>query len=96
MSELAQERRLVTSIPGPKSRLPARTSVATTSVGNSVAAVARRAFAQLTDFTHTCFTVTPYEEYVELAEALAEPAPGDHAKKAALFSNVLRFPPPLV
>ncbi|MGP4048651.1 aminotransferase class III-fold pyridoxal phosphate-dependent enzyme, partial [Streptomyces sp. 2A115] len=115
MSELAQERRLVTSIPGPKSQqLLARKSaavangvgvtlpvfvtragggvledvdgnslidfasgIATTSVGNSAKAVVRRASAQLADFTHTCFTVTPYEEYVQVAERLAELTPGD-------------------
>lgn len=125
MSELAQERRLVTSIPGPKSQeLLARKSaavangvgvtlpvfvtragggvledvdgnslidfgsgIAVTSVGNSAAAVVRRASAQLADFTHTCFMVTPYEEYVEVAEALAELTPGDHAKKSALFNS---------
>ncbi|WP_405722496.1 4-aminobutyrate--2-oxoglutarate transaminase [Streptomyces sp. NBC_01537] len=125
MSELAQERRLVTSIPGPKSQaLLARKSaavangvgvtlpvfvtragggvvedvdgnslidfgsgIAVTSVGNSAAAVVRRASAQLADFTHTCFMVTPYESYVEVAEALAELTPGDHAKKSALFNS---------
>jgi 4-aminobutyrate aminotransferase/(S)-3-amino-2-methylpropionate transaminase len=125
MSELAQERRLVTSIPGPKSQaLLARkaaavadgvgvtlpvfvtragggvvedvdgnslidfgSGIAVTSVGNSAAAVVRRASAQLADFTHTCFMVTPYESYVEVAEALAELTPGDHAKKSALFNS---------
>ncbi|WP_127355486.1 4-aminobutyrate--2-oxoglutarate transaminase [Actinacidiphila soli] len=125
MTELAQERRLVTSIPGPKSQeLLARKSaavangvgvtlpvfvtragggvledvdgnslidfgsgIAVTSVGNSAEAVVRRASAQLADFTHTCFMVTPYEEYVEVAEHLAELTPGDHAKKSALFNS---------
>src|SRR5919202_3618848 len=31
--------------------------------------------------------VTPYEGYVEVAEALAELTPGDHAKKSALFNS---------
>ncbi|CAM5724409.1 Acetylornithine/succinyldiaminopimelate aminotransferase [Streptomyces glaucescens] len=46
--------------------------IAVTSVGASAEAVVRRASAQLADFTHTCFMVTPYEGYVEVAEALAE------------------------
>ncbi len=122
---LAQERRLVTSIPGPKSQeLLARktaavangvgttlpvfvtragggvledvdgnslidfgSGIAVTSVGNSAEAVVRRATEQLQAFTHTCFMVTPYEGYVEIAEQLAELTPGDHAKKTALFNS---------
>ncbi|SFF61079.1 4-aminobutyrate aminotransferase apoenzyme [Actinacidiphila alni] len=61
--------------------------IAVTSVGNSAEAVVRRAGAQLADFTHTCFMVTPYEGYVEVAEALNELTPGDHAKKTALFNS---------
>ncbi|MEV6105788.1 4-aminobutyrate--2-oxoglutarate transaminase [Streptomyces sp. NPDC051940] len=61
--------------------------IAVTSVGNSAEAVVRRATEQLQDFTHTCFMVTPYEGYVEVAEALAELTPGDHAKKSALFNS---------
>jgi 4-aminobutyrate aminotransferase/(S)-3-amino-2-methylpropionate transaminase len=125
MAELPQERRLVTSIPGPKSQallvrktaavaagvgvtLPvfiARagggvvedvdgnrlidfgSGIAVTSVGNSAEAVVRRASAQLADFTHTCFMVTPYEGYVEVAEQLNELTPGDHEKRSALFNS---------
>ncbi|MCX2923937.1 4-aminobutyrate--2-oxoglutarate transaminase [Streptomyces sp. NEAU-W12] len=61
--------------------------IAVTSVGASAEAVVRRATAQLADFTHTCFMVTPYEGYVAVAEALAELTPGDHAKKSALFNS---------
>jgi 4-aminobutyrate aminotransferase / (S)-3-amino-2-methylpropionate transaminase / 5-aminovalerate transaminase len=61
--------------------------IAVTSVGAGAAAVVRRAAAQLTDFTHTCFMVTPYEGYVEVCERLAELTPGDHAKKSALFNS---------
>ncbi|MCW2869412.1 4-aminobutyrate--2-oxoglutarate transaminase [Actinacidiphila oryziradicis] len=125
MAELPQERRLVTSIPGPKSQallvrktaavaagvgvtLPvfiARagggvvedvdgnrlidfgSGIAVTSVGSSAEAVVRRASAQLADFTHTCFMVTPYEGYVEVAEQLNELTPGDHEKRSALFNS---------
>ncbi|QXE34392.1 4-aminobutyrate--2-oxoglutarate transaminase [Streptomyces sp. GMY02] len=61
--------------------------IAVTSVGASAEAVVRRASAQLADFTHTCFMVTPYEGYVEVCERLAELTPGDHAKKSALFNS---------
>ncbi|NGN64866.1 4-aminobutyrate--2-oxoglutarate transaminase [Streptomyces sp. A7024] len=61
--------------------------IAVTSVGNSAEAVVRRASAQLQDYTHTCFMVTPYEGYVEVCEQLAELTPGDHAKKSALFNS---------
>lgn len=61
--------------------------IAVTSVGASAEAVVRRASAQLADFTHTCFMVTPYEGYVEVCEALAELTPGTHAKKSALFNS---------
>ncbi|AWK11449.1 4-aminobutyrate--2-oxoglutarate transaminase [Streptomyces spongiicola] len=61
--------------------------IAVTTVGASAEAVVRRASAQLADFTHTCFMVTPYEGYVEVCEALAELTPGDHAKKSALFNS---------
>lgn len=61
--------------------------IAVTSVGSSAEAVVRRAAAQLADFTHTCFMVTPYEGYVEVCEQLAELTPGDHAKKSALFNS---------
>lgn len=61
--------------------------IAVTSVGASAEAVVRRASAQLANFTHTCFMVTPYEGYVEVCEQLAELTPGDHAKKSALFNS---------
>ncbi|MFJ2650664.1 4-aminobutyrate--2-oxoglutarate transaminase [Streptomyces sp. NPDC087420] len=61
--------------------------IAVTTVGASAEAVVRRATAQLADFTHTCFMVTPYEGYVEVCERLAELTPGDHAKKSALFNS---------
>ncbi|MFF2524634.1 4-aminobutyrate--2-oxoglutarate transaminase [Streptomyces liangshanensis] len=61
--------------------------IAVTTVGASAEAVVRRATAQLADFTHTCFMVTPYEGYVEVCEKLAELTPGDHAKKSALFNS---------
>ena len=42
---------------------------------------------QLGDVTHTLFTITPYEEYVRVAELLAEHTPGHHAKKTVLVNS---------
>ncbi|MFL6052104.1 MAG: 4-aminobutyrate--2-oxoglutarate transaminase, partial [Actinoallomurus sp.] len=42
---------------------------------------------QVADFTHTCFMVTPYEEYVAVAEKLNELTPGEHEKRSALFNS---------
>ncbi|NYJ73898.1 4-aminobutyrate--2-oxoglutarate transaminase [Allobranchiibius huperziae] len=61
--------------------------IAVTSVGNSDARVVAGVQEQVADFTHTCFMISPYEEYVAVAEKLAELTPGDHAKKSALFNS---------
>ncbi|GAB2843990.1 4-aminobutyrate--2-oxoglutarate transaminase [Actinoallomurus bryophytorum] len=61
--------------------------IAVTTVGNASPRVVERVRAQVADFTHTCFMVTPYEEYVEVAEALTELTPGDHDKRSALFNS---------
>ncbi len=42
---------------------------------------------QLSQLTHTCFQVTPYEGYVALCERLNELAPGTTPKKSILFST---------
>ncbi|AEF41190.1 4-aminobutyrate--2-oxoglutarate transaminase [Hoyosella subflava] len=122
---LEQIRRLVTEVPGPRSReLAARRSaalpaglasaapvyaaaagggvlvdvdgnsfidlgsgIAVTTVGNSAPRVVERASRQLEKFTHTCFLATPYEPYIEVAEALNRLTPGDHEKRTALFNT---------
>lgn len=122
---LPQERRLVTSIPGPLSqKLMARkmdavaagvgstipvfvaaagggvvvdvdgnslidlgSGIAVTGVGNSNPRVVEAVTAQLNAFTHTCFTVAPYDSYVQVAEALNRLTPGAHAKRTALFNS---------
>jgi 4-aminobutyrate aminotransferase/(S)-3-amino-2-methylpropionate transaminase len=61
--------------------------IAVTSVGHAHPAVAAAIAAQTEDFNHTCFMVTPYEEYVAVAEALNELTPGTHAKRTALFNS---------
>jgi len=43
--------------------------------------------AQVAAFTHTCFMITPYDSYVEVAEALNRLTPGDHEKRTALFNS---------
>ena len=122
---LPQERRLVTELPGPKSKeLLARRSaavsagvsgmmgtfiqaggggvlvdvdgnslidmgsgIAVTSVGNANPEVVERVQAQVAEFTHTCFMVSPYLGYVEVCEALNRLTPGDHEKRSALFNS---------
>ena len=122
---LAQERRLVTELPGPKAReLQARKSaavaqgvgvtmptyaiaagggvvvdvdgnslidlgsgIAVTTVGNADPAVAAAVADQVAKLTHTCFMITGYEGYVEVAERLNRLTPGDHAKRTALFNS---------
>lgn len=118
-------RRLVTEVPGPRSRaLTARkaravaagvgtalpvyveaargallldvdgnqlidlgSGIAVASVGHAAPRVVDAVTRQVTDFTHTCFMVTPYEEYVAVCEALARLTPGGHEKRSALFNS---------
>jgi 4-aminobutyrate aminotransferase/(S)-3-amino-2-methylpropionate transaminase len=61
--------------------------IAVTSVGNAAPRVVEAVRAQVADFTHTCFMVTPYEEYVAVAEQLNELTPGTHEKRSALFNS---------
>ncbi|MGI3781683.1 MAG: aminotransferase class III-fold pyridoxal phosphate-dependent enzyme, partial [Janthinobacterium lividum] len=122
---LPQERRLVTSVPGPRSLeladrrkaavasgvsssvpvyaaaagggvlvdvdgnslIDLGSGIAVTTVGNADPAVAAAVAAQAAQLTHTCFTITPYEGYVEVAERLNRLTPGDHDKRTALFSS---------
>jgi 4-aminobutyrate aminotransferase/(S)-3-amino-2-methylpropionate transaminase len=122
---LPQVRRLLTPIPGPRSReLQARqaaavsagvsttmpvfaaaggggvlvdvdgnsfidlgSGIAVTGVGNADPAVAAAVASQAAQFTHTCFMVTPYEGYIEVAERLNRLTPGGHPKRTALFNS---------
>jgi len=61
--------------------------IAVTSVGNAHPKVAAAIAAQAAQFTHTCFMVSPYESYVDVAEALNRLTPGSFAKKTALFNS---------
>lgn len=122
---LPQELRLVTEIPGPRSRemlarknsavargvgitlpifvaaagggvivdidgnslIDLGSGIAVTGVGNSAPTVVAAVSAQVAQFTHTCFTITGYEGYVEVAEALNRVTPGGHDKRSALFNS---------
>ncbi len=125
LTNLTQERRLVTAIPGPKSlealkRRSEATSgglgiaipviierasdailldidgnqiidlgsgIGVVSVGNSTSRVVDRVIEQVQAFTHTCFTVAPYMNYIEVCEKLNELTPGSHKKKSLLVNS---------
>lgn len=61
--------------------------IAVSTVGNAAPRVVSRVQEQVADFTHTCFMITPYEEYVAVAEALNDLTPGTHEKRSALFNS---------
>jgi len=61
--------------------------IGVTTIGHTDDAVVAAAQAQLADVVHTLFTITPYEEYVRVAELLAEHTPGDFAKKTVLVNS---------
>ncbi len=125
VAPLAQERRLVTAVPGPRSielqerrrrvvsdgvssALPVfierahgailadvdgnqfidlGAGIGVTTIGHTDDAVVAAAQAQLADVVHTLFTITPYEEYVRVAELLAEHTPGSFEKKTVLVNS---------
>ncbi|UOQ89686.1 4-aminobutyrate--2-oxoglutarate transaminase [Agromyces endophyticus] len=61
--------------------------IGVTTIGHTETSVVAAAAAQLQDVIHTLFTVTPYEEYVRVAELLAEHTPGNWAKKTVLVNS---------
>lgn len=64
--------------------------IAVTTVGVSAPRVVEAVAAQAAAFTHTCFMVTPYEAYVQVAEALNRLTPGRHEKRTVLFNSGAR------
>src|SRR6266480_6138232 len=60
--------------------------IGTMNVGHARPEVTKAIMEQAQKFTHTCFSVMMYEQYVELAERLCRLTPGDFPKKA-LFLN---------
>jgi 4-aminobutyrate aminotransferase/(S)-3-amino-2-methylpropionate transaminase len=127
MSEfsVAQERKVVTAIPGPKSQaLHARrlaavsagagaalpvyierahgaiivdadgnhlidlgAGIGVTTIGHTNSGVVEAVKTQVEKLTHTLFTLTPYEQYVEVCELLNQHTPGNFAKKSVLFNS---------
>jgi 4-aminobutyrate aminotransferase/(S)-3-amino-2-methylpropionate transaminase len=127
MSEntVAQERKVVTSIPGPKSqalhqrRLDAVSAgagaalpvyiekahgaiivdadgnhlidlgagIGVMTIGHTNAGVVKAVQEQVAKLTHTLFTLTPYEQYVEVCELLNKHTPGNFKKKSVLFNS---------
>lgn len=61
--------------------------IAVTTIGNSSPRVVDAVREQVADFTHTCFMVTPYEEYIAVAEHLNRLTPGSYEKRSALFNS---------
>ena len=61
--------------------------IAVTTIGNSSPLVVEAVREQVAEFTHTCFMVTPYEEYVTVAEHLNRLTPGTGQKRTALFNS---------
>jgi len=56
-------------------------------VGHSHPRVVRALVEQAARFTHTDFSIVPYEPYVRLCEVLCRIAPGPRPKKALLFNS---------
>ena len=61
--------------------------IAVTTIGNSAPRVVDAVRAQVADFTHTCFMVTPYEQYIAVAEELNRITPGAGEKRSVLFNS---------
>ena len=61
--------------------------IGVTNVGNTNDRVVARVIDQVQAITHTCFTVAPYESYIEVCEILNEITPGDHPKKSLLVNS---------
>jgi 4-aminobutyrate aminotransferase/(S)-3-amino-2-methylpropionate transaminase len=77
---------VITDVDG-NSLIDLGSGIAVTGVGASNADVAAAIAEQVRHFTHTCFMVTPYESYVQVAEELAKLTPGDHDKRTVLFNS---------
>ena len=61
--------------------------IAVTTIGNSSPRVVDAVRAQVEEFTHSCFMVTPYEEYIAVAEELNRITPGSGEKRSVLFNS---------
>ena len=61
--------------------------IGVTTIGHAHPDVAAGVSAQVAKLTHTLFTVTPYENYVRVAEKLAQITPGDFQKHSILVNS---------
>ena len=61
--------------------------IAVVSVGHAAPAVVEAVQEQVARFAHTCFMVSPYEQYVAVCEELNARTPGDHQKRSVLFNS---------
>jgi 4-aminobutyrate aminotransferase/(S)-3-amino-2-methylpropionate transaminase len=61
--------------------------IAVLNAGHRHPAVMKRVMEQLNSFTHTCFTIMPYEPFVELAEKLNAIAPISGEKKSIFVTT---------
>ena len=61
--------------------------IAVTTVGNASPRVVDAVAAQVAEFTHTCFMITPYEGYLAVCEHLNRLTPGSFEKRSALFNS---------
>ncbi len=61
--------------------------IAVTTIGNASPRVVDAVAAQAADFTHTCFMITPYEEYVAVCEHLNRLTPVKGDTRSALFNS---------
>ncbi|GFG76215.1 4-aminobutyrate--2-oxoglutarate transaminase [Mycobacterium botniense] len=61
--------------------------IAVTTIGNAAPRVVDAVCAQVAEFTHTCFMVTPYEQYIAVAEQLNRLTPIAGEKRSALFNS---------
>jgi 4-aminobutyrate aminotransferase/(S)-3-amino-2-methylpropionate transaminase len=61
--------------------------IGVTTIGHAHPDVVAAVTEQVAKLTHTLFTVTPYENYVRVAEKLAEITPGDFEKHSILVNS---------
>src|ERR1700710_2268710 len=61
--------------------------IGVTTIGHAHPDVAAAVAEQVAKLTHTLFTLTPYENYVRVAEKLAEITPGDFEKHSILLNS---------
>src|SRR4051812_29972113 len=61
--------------------------IGVTTIGHAHPDVAAAVSEQVAKLTHTLFTITPYENYVRVAEKLAEITPGDFEKHSILVNS---------